>query len=189
MLPNFSFTSRFGTTTRSRAGAQQDPEDVADVQSMNSWNQDDQASTSNPNLTFHRSPTQDEGQRGLEEGAFGRQPAGMGGVQQGGSPGYGFVPVSQDPFLGTAGWDAQRGQDALLGGEIIAPGQPTGTGPGVAQATTTQDPQDGHGNPLGGAYQPPFGQQGQNPGGPLGHPPGTAPKRTTASRVPLGAQG
>jgi len=108
MLPNFSFTTRFGTTTRSRAGVQQDPEDIGDVQSMNSWNQDDQAATGTPTLAFRQSPTQDEGQRGLGDGAFGRLPAGMGGAQQGGPPGYGFVPVSQDLFQGTAGWDMQQ---------------------------------------------------------------------------------
>ena len=118
MLPNFSFTTRFGTTTRSRAGAQQDPEDIGDVQSMNSWNPDDQTATGPPTLEFRRSPTLDEGQRGLGDGAFGRLPTGMGGAQQGGQPGYGIVPVSQDPFQGSAGWPAQQGQDDLLGGEI-----------------------------------------------------------------------
>ena len=78
-----------------------------------------------------------------------------------------------------------------MGGEISAPGPTAGTGPGVAQATTSQDrsPQDGHGNPLEGAYQPAFGHQGPLPGGTLGHPPGTATKRATATGARMGAQG
>ena len=61
MLPNFSFTTRFGTTTRSRAGGQQDPEDIGDVQSLNSWNQDKQAATGPPTLAFRRSPLRMKG--------------------------------------------------------------------------------------------------------------------------------